>query len=85
MVAATAAACQAAQLHYVWRDNRDSQDGRKRHYSASAASLLSFLALGLHPASRFGSAYVRQEYSSVAERQQLAAVAAPALSSTVIV
>ena len=82
MVAATAAACQAAQLHYVWRDNRDSQDGRKRHYSAS---LLSLLALSLRPASRFGSAYVRQEYSSVAERQQQAVVAAPALSSTVIV
>ena len=45
MVAATAAACQAAQLHYVWRDNRDSPDGCKRHYAAGAASLLSFWAL----------------------------------------
>jgi len=45
VVAATAAACQAAQLHYVWRDNRDSPDGCKRHYAAGAASLLSFWAL----------------------------------------
>lgn len=84
VVAATAAARQAAQLHYVWRDNRDSPDGSKRHYAASAASSLSFWALGLRPASRSGNAYARQEYSSVAERQEEAAVGAPALSSTVI-
>ena len=83
MIAATTAARQAAQLHYVWRDSHNSSDGHKRHYAASAASSLSFWALGLRPATRSGNAYVNQESSSVAVRPSEVAVTAPALSSTV--
>ena len=83
VIAATTAARQAAHLHYVWRDNHNSPDGHKRHYAASAASSLSFLALGLRSASRSGSAYVSGGSSSTTVLPQEVAVTAPELSSTV--
>jgi len=83
VIAATTAARQAAQFHYVWRDNYNSPDGHKRHYAASAASSLSFWALGLRSASRSGNAYVNQESSSVAVHPSEVTVTASALSSTV--
>ena len=58
-------------------------NGRKRHYAASAASLLSFWALGLWSASRSGSAYVSQESSLAIVRPQEVAVTALELSSAV--
>jgi len=38
VIAATTAARQAAQFHYVWRDNHDSPDGHNRHYAATSGS-----------------------------------------------
>ena len=83
VIAATTAARQAAQFHYVWRDNYGSPDGHKRHYAASAASSLSFWALGLRSASRSGSAYVSQESSAVTSRSGEVAGAAPPVLSVV--
>ena len=79
VIAATAAARQAAQFHCVWRDNHGSPDGHKRHYAASAASSLSFWALALRSASRSGS----QESSSVTGRPCEVVVTAPAVSAAV--
>ena len=80
--AATTAARQAAQFHYVWRDNYGSPDGHKRHYAASAASSLSFWALAFR-SSRSGSAYASQESSAVTSRSSGVAGAAPPVSSAV--
>ena len=83
VIAAATAARQAAQFHYVWQDNHNSHDGHKRHYAASAASSLSFWALGLRSASRSGSVYDSQASSSVTIRPQEVAVTAPVSSSAV--
>jgi len=59
VMAATAGARHASQLHSMWEKNAASVDPAKRQFAGEAASALSFCALGLCPTSRSGPATPR--------------------------